>query len=288
MNIGIISYYVKSQSYEPQDNEESHRIDVSRHVVDNMVNYIDGRNDVDYVLGEELAEGLGEDFTGMGFGSIAEEADLIVTVGGDGTVLRTVRALEDLPILGVNTGRVGFLADVNPGEVLEELDRVINGFEVEKRTRLTVEVNGEQVAKALNEAVVVAESRGKIMEFDLEHGGELMESLRADGVVTATPTGSTAYSLSEGGPIVKPSLDAFLLTPLAPFRVGSSPWVLGSEKDIHVTPVRTDIPGRVVVDGVAITKVGRGDVLRFSRAEKFARFVKTDKPFFEKVRERLK
>lgn len=285
MRLGIVSYYVRGSEYEPQNKEHARRLDESRDFVETLLDFLDERG-VDAVVNEEVAEVLGVE--GVSLAEMEHETDAVVTVGGDGTVLRTVSRMTDpVPLLCVNTGRVGFLAGATPDDALDVVEEMLEGYDVEHRARLSVEVNDEALPPALNETVIVTSRPAKIMGFDVFHGDELFESIRADGIVVATPTGSTAYSMSAGGPIVEPCVDSRLVVPLAPFRMRAAPWVLGSDRPTRVVPKRTDKPASVVVDGDEQAVVGRGDEITFERAENDALFVDTGESFFEKVRSRL-
>lgn len=283
MKIGLVSYYVRNPE-EAVDEGEDVRIRESREVVLEVADLLEQRG-VDYAANPNTAEELGCDSAPL---SEMDRMDAVVTVGGDGTILRTVAAMRDpSPILGVNTGRVGFLAAVDPDDAVVEVDALFDGFDTEERTRMAVEVEGERVGTALNEAVLVTSRPAKIMEFDVYQDGVKVESVRSDGLVTATATGSTAYSMSAGGPLVDPCLDVFLVVPLSPFHRRAYTWVLDSNNLVEVEPTRVDRQADVVVDGSEACSVGRGDVVGFSEADKPALFVKTGDGFFHRVRDKL-
>lgn len=287
MNVGVVSYYVRGSEYEPKTDEHARRLDESRAVVEQLLDFLDDRG-VGAVVNEEIAEVLGAEDKGVPLADIEHQADVVVAVGGDGTVLRTVGHMtEPVPLLCVNTGRVGFLSGATPENALQEVAEIIDGYDVERRERLAVEVNGEALPPALNETVIVTSRPAKIMGFDVYHDGELVESIRSDGVVVATPTGSTAYSMSAGGPLVESCVESRLVVPLAPFRMQIAPWVLGSDPATTVVPTRVDRPAKVVVDGDEHAEVERGDEIEFTRAENDALFVDTGDTFFEKVRKKL-
>ncbi|MGP8331940.1 MAG: NAD(+)/NADH kinase, partial [Methanosarcinaceae archaeon] len=129
--------------------------------------------------------------------------ELIISVGGDGTVLRNISKMDDpLPILGINMGKLGFLVDVNPEDAITSIETVLNGFKYGKRARLAVSLNGETLPSATNEVAVITASPAKILTYKISVDDCELDELRADGVVFATPTGSTAYAMSAGGPII--------------------------------------------------------------------------------------
>ena len=172
---------------------------------------------------------------------LGQRCDLIIVVAGDGTFLSAARSLvdQDVPLLGVNLGRLGFLADVTPDEMPDRLNEILDGDYVEERRFLldvTVERGSERVfaGPALNEAVTHKGSMARLVEFETYIDGHLVNSQRSDGLIVATPTGSTAYALSGGGPIVHPSLDAIVLVPICPHTLSSRPVVVGGGSVVEV------------------------------------------------------
>ncbi|HID10701.1 MAG TPA: hypothetical protein EYP17_05300 [Candidatus Latescibacteria bacterium] len=170
-------------------------------------------------------------------------ADVVVAIGGDGTILRTARALRGtgVPILGVNLGRLGFLAEVSAEELSEALGMVLDGkAQVEERMGLTTYAEGEgREFFAVNDVVLERGTSPRMIEVRVFVGEEFLGSYLADGAILATPTGSTAYSLSAGGPIVHPKLEGILLTPICPHSLSVRPMVLPPDEEI-VLGVRSD------------------------------------------------
>lgn len=173
--------------------------------------------------------------------SIGRQCDLAVVVGGDGTLLNAARSLVDfqVPILGVNLGRLGFLADVSPSAIDTCLDEILNGqFREDRRSLLHAQVNREgraaTQAYALNDVVIHKREVARMIEVDAYVNEQFLNTYRADGLIISTPTGSTAYSLSGGGPIVHPDLDAVVLVPICPHTLTHRPIVLGAEQIIEV------------------------------------------------------
>ena len=173
--------------------------------------------------------------------TLGERCDLVVVVAGDGTFLGAARSLvdNDVPLLGVNRGRLGFLADVMPEEMPARLGEILDGDFIEERRFLldvSVERGGECVFSepALNEAVIHKGGMIRLMEFETYIDGRLVNSQRSDGLIVATPTGSTAYALSGGGPILHASLDAIVLVPICPHTLSSRPIVVGGESVVEV------------------------------------------------------
>lgn len=183
---------------------------------------------------------------------LARDAELVVVLGGDGTILRGAEVARDAgtPLLGVNLGRVGFLAEAEREEVTEVVDRIVaRDYTVEERMTLEVDVyqDGEKVAHswALNEASVEKSAREKMLELTVEIDGRPLSTWGCDGVVMATPTGSTAYAFSGGGPIVWPDVAALLVVPISAHALFSRPLVLGPE-----TRLAVDVEAHAGVTGV--------------------------------------
>ena len=170
------------------------------------------------------------------------DSDLLVVVGGDGSILGVARdlAYTNIPVLGINRGGLGFLADISPDQIDSCLEAVLNGkYRSEKRFLLHVEVerNGKVVheSPALNDVVVSAQTLFKMMEFRLSVNGEFVYDQRSDGLLVSSPTGSTAYSLSAGGPIMHPDLDAIAIIPMFPHTLTARPIVVSASSNITVT-----------------------------------------------------
>jgi NAD+ kinase len=173
--------------------------------------------------------------------AIGRECDLVIVVGGDGSMLGAARVLaaQDVPVLGVNRGRLGFLTDVTPQNLEAEIDGVLQGrYLLESRFLLDVQVlRGEQVlarGDALNDVVVNSGISARMIEFDLFIDGQFVYTQRSDGLIVSTPTGSTAYSLSGGGPIMHPALDALVLVPMFPHTLGSRPLVIAGNSTVRI------------------------------------------------------
>jgi len=218
-----------------------------------------------------------------------QKVDFIVSIGGDGTILRTIHKMADpLPILGINMGTLGFLVDVEPKDAFETLEHLILGFEVDERSRLKVLLNGICLPPATNEVALMTASPAKMIEFEIIVDGSLMEDFRADGVIIATSTGSTAYAMSAGGPIVDPRVDAIVMVPMAPFKLSSRPWVIPGKSIIEVKLKMPKKEALVVVDGQSTTTISTEDSVVISKADTPARFVKVGHDgFYAKVKSKL-
>lgn len=213
------------------------------------------------------------------FDEIGRQADLAIIVGGDGTMLGIARELAPygVPLAGINFGRLGFITDIPLLQWAEALGAVLDGqFEAEDRTLLKARVtrNGEQVfeASALNDVVVSRSSRAGMIDIQVHVDGLYMYGQRADGLIVATPTGSTAYALSCNGPILHPSLGGFVLVPVAPQALSNRPIVLPDSSVVRLSVVDGREP-RVNCDMQTFADLQIGDVIEVRRAEYRSRFL---------------
>ncbi|RZN39615.1 MAG: NAD(+) kinase [Methanophagales archaeon ANME-1-THS] len=240
---------------------------------------------VEVILDAETAAMLKR--PGMKIGEM--DVDLLVCIGGDGTILRALHALQKpTPILGINMGAIGFLAEVQPEESVSVLTRLLEGFEVEQKERLAVRIQGvkEEIPYAMNEAVVITSKPGKMLHFAIFIDGLELEKLRADGVIFATPTGSTAYAMSAGGPIVDPQVDATIIVPIAPFKLSARPTVVDIQSEISFALLELK-DAELVVDGQFYRPIGKGERISITRGEP-ALFVRIWNKHFLKLRDKLR
>jgi NAD+ kinase len=201
-------------------------------------------------------------------------ADLVIAVGGDGTMLYASRLVagRDVPLLGINRGRLGFLADITPGEMLRRLDEVLAGdYDEEHRLMLEAIIDNGHApplrALALNDVVLQKRDTGRMLDFENWIDGVYVNTHGGDGLVIATPTGSTAYALSGGGPIIHPNLDAITLVPICPHTLSDRPIVVRSDARIEVRVLqRPDTRAEVACDGVPLGELGAGQRLSVAAA----------------------
>ena len=198
---------------------------------------------------------------------MAENIDLGIVVGGDGTLLKVGRLLapKDIPIIGVNLGRLGFLVDISPGSLKTQFEEMMEGkYTVEPRTLLHADVfrDDKKIGseRALNDVVVHVRNDVRMIEFDTKIDGDFVNTQRADGMIVSTPTGSTAYSLSAGGPILHPSLNAVTMVPICPHTLSHRPIVVSAESEIEILLCESrDVDSRVSFDGQANLDLKAGD-----------------------------
>lgn len=239
---------------------------------------------------EGLAKALGEE--GAPIEVVGQTVDIVMTVGGDGTIL-WAQQHTDRPVFGVNAGAVGFMAEIEPPQAEEAIARIIAGeYRVEERHRLTASLEGRELPDAVNEVTLQTARIAKLIRFTVNVDGEVLETVRGDGIIVSTPTGSTGYAMSVGGPLVHPSVQGTVLAPIAPFKLASRPWVVPADAVVELTlMVRDSAQGvqqaKVVVDGQHGFDVATGATIRIRASRRKARFVRLGPGFYERVRTKL-
>jgi NAD+ kinase len=230
---------------------------------------------------------------------LPRECDLIVVLGGDGTLIgmagRIARAGTDVPILGVNFGSLGFLTEITLPELYDALEATLAGrATLEARAMLATRTIRNNAIFAdhivLNDIVITKGALSRIIEISVTVGDAPVTRFRADGLIIASPTGSTAYNLAAGGPIVHPAVDAMLLTPIAPHTLTNRPVVIPASSDVHVRPImEKQDEVFVTFDGQAGFPLQAHDLVSVRRAPNALRIVKSAKrSYFELLREKLK
>ncbi|HSN18437.1 MAG TPA: NAD(+) kinase [Gammaproteobacteria bacterium] len=212
---------------------------------------------------------------------LAAKVDLMIVVGGDGTLLKAAHLISErpIPLVGVNLGRLGFLADITPAQVQDDIAAMLQG-EYTHEERLMLRAHAQCAGKdqaaraALNDVVVHKSDGGRLIEFETWVDGNFLCAYRADGIVIATPTGSTAYALSGGGPIVHPSMDAIALVPICPHTLGDRPLVVSGASRVEVRVGDTHGgAAQVTWDGQHAETLNRDDRVTVARAEKRVTFI---------------
>lgn len=212
---------------------------------------------------------------------IGKRCDLAVTVGGDGTLLDAARGLVnfDVPLLGINLGRLGFLVDISPNEMEERLHEILDGdFEEEHRILLNTQIeHGDKPASesdAFNDVVVHKWEVARMIETETYINGKFLNSMRSDGLILSTPTGSTAYALSGGGPILEPDMDAMVLVPICPHTMSYRPIVIGGDSKIDIiVKENQNSHAQVTCDGQINLGVVSGDKITIKKKEKVVRLI---------------
>ena len=206
---------------------------------------------------------------------LGTHCDLVIVVGGDGTLLHTARSVakHNIPLVGINLGRLGFLTDISPDDMLPRLEEILNGqYHEEKRFLLRAMVmrNGEvaQTNTAFNDVVIHKWNSVRMIEFETHVDGLLVNSQRSDGLIISTPTGSTAYALSGGGPILHPALNAIVLVPICPHTLSNRPIVIDGDSVIELKVKPSDLPHvRITMDGQTNFGLKEGDTVRVIKKE---------------------
>jgi len=217
------------------------------------------------------------------------DTDIIIAVGGDGTILRTQSFIspKEIPLLGINMGTVGFLTEIDPEDTFKAVEEVLAGnYFVEKRSQLQIRHNSK-IHSALNEVVLMTYKPAKMLNIEISVDDEVVEELRADGLIIATPSGSTAYAMSAGGPIVDPKVEAFIIVPICPFKLGSRPTLVSDDSQIKVKLLREGKKAITVIDGQSEEEINYMDEIIFSKSDDYACFVRITKDFYRRVREKL-
>jgi NAD+ kinase len=207
--------------------------------------------------------------------SLLADAQLMIAVGGDGTMLYATRlvAAHGIPLLGINRGRLGFLADIGPSDMIERVDQVLAGrYAVDRRQMLVAQIDDgrePRSATALNDVVVQKREPGRMLDLETRVDGVYVNTHGGDGLIVATPTGSTAYALSGGGPIIFPGTDAFAMVPICPHTLSDRPLVIPGDRKIEVRLAVSEQTGsEVSCDGISLGVMRPGDVLRVRRARR--------------------
>jgi NAD+ kinase len=251
-----------------------------------------GRRGLDVVLDEAVLQSRsrdgGESFDPSG------SYDLVVVLGGDGTLLSVARSLtSDTPILGVNLGNLGFLTEIGRTELYPTLVDLLAGrYEVEERALLDVvlrRASGESARyRVVNDAVVTKSALARIIEMTVKVDGRLVAAYRADGLIVSTPTGSTAYNLSAGGPIVNPLLPVVMLTPICPHTLSLRPIVVPDTSAVEVTLETRRGEVYLTLHGQEGTTLGFRDTVCVGRAPSGIRVIKSNRrTFYENLRDKL-
>jgi NAD+ kinase len=212
---------------------------------------------------------------------LPKHSDLVIVVGGDGTLLHAARVLskQNIPLLGINLGRLGFLVDIMPDEMTQRLDEILNGqYEQECRFLLEVSMGDEskntQNILAFNDVVIHKWNIARMFEFETLVDEQLVNDQRADGLIVSTPTGSTAYALSGGGPLLHPSLNAIVMVPICPHTMSNRPIVVDGDSiiEIRLNPAHAE-DVQITCDGQATIPAMPGEMIRIRKAEHRIRLI---------------
>ena len=218
------------------------------------------------------------------------ECDMATILGGDGTLLRAQSRLKpEIPIFGINMGTVGFLTEIEVKDTFTTLKEILKGnYYKEKRTRLVVSHDNHDFT-AMNEVVVMTNKPAKMLHYEISVDGGVIEEVRADGLIISTPSGSTAYAMSAGGPIVDPKVAGFVIIPICPYKLGVRPFVVSDNSEISVKLLKKGKSAVFVMDGQITEEADYEEEIKFKKSPKNAYFIRTStKYFYEKVKDKLK
>ena len=232
--------------------------------------------------------------------ALPAQVDVVLVLGGDGTLLSMAKAIAesgcDVPILAVNFGSLGFLTEITRPEILSSLDAVLNNratHDMRMMLRASANRGGREASShmALNDVVFSRTALSRMIELSVSVGDQFVTAVKADGLIVATPTGSTAYNLAAGGPIVHPSMDALVLTPIAPHMLTNRPIVIPTEREVRVRSMSSNAGDEVyvTVDGQTGFGMQEGDEIAIAKSERPLRLIRsTTRSYFEVLRQKLK
>ena len=275
-NIGI---FVKEKSNQ----------DIDKNLLDSMISSLDKQEINLYI--DESSNYQNQLVVSKDHKSFTDTVDLIIVFGGDGTLLNSARQyLEyEIPILGVNMGNVGFLTDIKTDNFEESLKEILNGsYKIEERNLVSAEYNDNHIY-GINEVVIHSGAYAQLMRYRLNVNNKVVYEQRSDGLIIATPTGSTSYALSAGGPIIHPSLDVWTILPMLPQSLSSRPFIISSNENVEIELF--DGPSdnaKICVDGQDDIDLPYGVKITISKMHKTLKLVHPeDNDFFEACREKL-
>jgi len=251
------------------------------------------RNYEAFVCDDALSAGKSEVWT-VPSSQLCSKADIVISLGGDGTMLATARALgqKEIPILGINLGYLGFLTQLTPDQLGEALQQVSdNKYQIEERMLLETHViDGSQVASpyALNDVVIDKGNVSRVINLSLYANGEYICSYTADGLIIATPTGSTAYSLAVGGPIINPNMKAIIASPISPFSLTSRPLIFPPDFVLEVRIRSEHGQAMLTIDGQVATHFAPRGSIKITRAKHVVKFITfAQNSFYDILRRKL-
>mgnify|MGYP003321001176 FL=1 len=275
-NVGI---YVRQES--------NHGVDLD--VMNDMIDFLSNK-DIKLLI-DESSDYENSHTNSVNHNDFVETVDLIIVFGGDGTLLNSARKYLDyeIPILGINMGKVGFLTDIKVDNFEKSLSDILDGnYLIEERNLVSAKFN-ETHLYGLNEVVIHSGSYAQLMRYQLSVNDRIVYEQRSDGLIVATPTGSTAYALSAGGPIIHPSLDVWTILPMLPQSLSSRPFIISSEEKVIINLF--DGPNeqaKICVDGQNDIDLPFNEEIAISKMKKTLKLVHPkDNDFFEACREKL-
>ena len=280
-SIAIIGKYMNQNALQQMQNDLA---DLARHLRAKKIQVWIEENTAKYA---ELSG-----FSTAPLATIGSNVDLAIVMGGDGTMLSVARSLIDnnIPLVGINRGRFGFLTDLRAEDMLGAVDRVLsNRYQIESRMLINARVmrGGKVIQQGLAFNDVVIKGGLRLIEIAVEINGNFVHKQRADGLILSTPTGTTAYALSAGGPILHPSLEAIAIVPISPHTLSNRPIAVNSSSLIQITMIQTD-DGQLSYDGQFQMLLESGDRVLVQRADKQVKLLHpSEYCYFDMLRNKL-
>ncbi len=233
---------------------------------------------IDAIVEKKTAEIIGID--GVPLERI--NVDVIITLGGDGTILLTLQKAKG-KILGVNMGTLGFLSEIEPDYIMDAIEKIESGeYIVDTRMKIAVYLDDIRLEDCVNEAVIHTSEIAKLRDYKIYFNGELVDEIRADGIIISTPTGSTSYAFSAGGPVLHPKIEGIAVVPIAPFKYTIRAAVFPAEKIEVITPgQKTNL---LVLDGQTYVEAAPESTIKIEKSENYAEFIRFDSSFFNRIR----
>ena len=244
---------------------------------------------IEVLISKESADMIGLD-NGVEFDEMAKYCDILVSIGGDGTLISLTRRSYDYhkPILGINVGKLGFLTDISPDNTYWFLKCALNNeFRLDDRLMLKARINSSNKIIAFNDIVITRKDISKMVKIEAFIDTKWFNTYYGDGVIISTPTGSTAYNLASGGPVVYPLTNALIMTPISPHSLTQRPLVIPAEFEIEFKT--NDDNSLMVIDGQDIYEFGSKDTITIKKAKRPARLMhRVERNYFDILREKLK
>jgi NAD+ kinase len=266
-----------------------------REIVPPLLRWLHERN-LEVLMDKETGANVDASKPCLTRNEIAAEADLVIVLGGDGTLLATARAVgrRSVPILAVNLGGLGFLTEITLDELYPTLEKVLaGGYQTERRVRIAAEVlrNHEVISSflALNDVVLNKGAIARVLDFDVWVNSCFMSTYKSDGLIVSTPTGSTAYSLAAGGPVIVPTVSAFIVTPICAHTLTNRAIVLPDSVTLEVAMKSHQESVYLTIDGQVAIALHSDDRVRVRKADSAIELIQpAEKTYFEVLRQKLK
>ncbi|MCL2096912.1 MAG: NAD(+)/NADH kinase [Oscillospiraceae bacterium] len=273
-NIGVIKHRKKDPDFKCADNLTDYLSDISDKINQNIDIYCSEKYSLE---------------------DLYEICDVLIIFGGDGSILKIAPAASkrNIPVIGINLGRIGYMSEIETNETYLLENIFNNNYIIKNRMMLDVEIiksDGEilQAGTALNDAVVTHGVLAKLIETELSRGGVKITDYRSDGIIAATPTGSTAYSMSAGGPVIDPDIECFCVTPICPHSLVNRPLIFSCGSVLEIRNKNADSGVYLTIDGQVNIKLEENDIVKIKKSEYYAKFISVKKRgFFDVLREKI-